>query len=825
MLVSDVGWFAELPDDVGAEDPGRRATRCRRSRRRSSSPPSTRAELGAPRGSTSSASTTSAAVADAYVARARGGGRRRRRRRRGPVAHRRGRGRGRPRRRRRARARGGGRGDRRVNAAVAAVRARAVAVPVWVWLAAIVVVSRGRARRARPPDRRAVDHGRRDRLLGAREVVRGARRSFLVRGVADARLRVRLPGADRAGVAARSRPIADAYAAAKAINAVLMSLAAIPAYFLAPPLVPSGLALVAALLDRARALDALHGHADDRERLLPAVRCSSRSRSSRRSSGRRRLRQVGAARVSRGIAFATRAQAVALVAAVATAPILLGSIERDAACAASEPFAPLYGDPRRRRAARAARHGRARPLAARRCSAPTAPRPRARYTASGVLHFLALPRRRARPLPRRHPVRGAARAVARAARARRRRRAPSPPRRSRSPSGSLAEVAAFASQPSVQRIEERNMFYLAPLRADRAARARRDGVVPRPARRARRRRGRRRRPAGLHPVRPLHHDERGLGHVRAAAVVVGAGPLHPPRPGALGGARRRARGRRCALRARSRGATRSCCRRSSPSTSSLTAVRRSRTAGTGSTTTSVGSLWAGIHVPHPDWIDRARRPRRRRRLPLDRPRAGEHRLGERVLQPQRRTGLRPSTGPSPDALPETPVHRGRRRPARRRGRPDRPRRLRARRRRAERRRQAGRAATRGSGSTLYRVDGPVVILPTHVDGRLPATPGRAGASPTRASTARAAGCRSLLGSDPHLYRTDQVVSAPTAGERSARPRIAPTGQATLDRAAPSRCSGHVPRRASRACVARHGPGRRRPHAQLGAHFLRFDYRR
>ena len=39
----------------------------------------------------------------------------------------------------------------------------------------------------------------------------------------------------------------------------------------------------------------------------------------------------------------------------------------------------------------------------------------------------------------------------------------SPPPRSRSPSGSSLEVAAFASRATSQRIEERNMFYLAPL--------------------------------------------------------------------------------------------------------------------------------------------------------------------------------------------------------------------------------------------------------------------------------------------------------------------------------------------------------------------------
>ena len=81
--------------------------------------------------------------------------------------------------------------------------------------------------------------------------------------------------------------IPSAYAAAKAINAVLMSLAAIPAYFLARRILPARLALIAAALTVARAGDALHGRAHDRERLLPDLPRASRCCSSSRSSGRR----------------------------------------------------------------------------------------------------------------------------------------------------------------------------------------------------------------------------------------------------------------------------------------------------------------------------------------------------------------------------------------------------------------------------------------------------------------------------------------------------------------------------------------------------------
>ena len=67
-LVSDVGWFAELPDDVALKVPGRRARGRRCSRRRSSSPPTT-ARRSAPRRATTSAREHDLGrVADAYVA-------------------------------------------------------------------------------------------------------------------------------------------------------------------------------------------------------------------------------------------------------------------------------------------------------------------------------------------------------------------------------------------------------------------------------------------------------------------------------------------------------------------------------------------------------------------------------------------------------------------------------------------------------------------------------------------------------------------------------------------------------------------------------------
>ena len=58
-------------------------------------------------------------------------------------------------------------------------------------------------------------------------------RSFLVRDQPGRLVRLRLSAADRARRTGSSRSIPDAYAAAKAINSVAMSLAAVPAYLLA----------------------------------------------------------------------------------------------------------------------------------------------------------------------------------------------------------------------------------------------------------------------------------------------------------------------------------------------------------------------------------------------------------------------------------------------------------------------------------------------------------------------------------------------------------------------------------------------------------------
>ena len=110
-------------------------------------------------------------------------------------------------------------------------RSRLARVPVWAWLAGLVVLSAvfryGLSRRVVAPWIMV------DELIYS-ELAKSFAQSghFLIRDVHARRLRRRLPAADRAGLALFDS-VPDAYAAAKTIGSVLMSLTAIPVYFLA----------------------------------------------------------------------------------------------------------------------------------------------------------------------------------------------------------------------------------------------------------------------------------------------------------------------------------------------------------------------------------------------------------------------------------------------------------------------------------------------------------------------------------------------------------------------------------------------------------------
>src|SRR4029079_8283919 len=132
--------------------------------------------------------------------------------------------------------------------------------------------------------------------------------------------------------------IPDAYAAAKAINGVVMSLAAVPAYLLPRRLLQPRLALVAAALSVAVPSMLYTGTLMTENVFYPLflvvvlalVMTLERPTPLRQALPLELSRPLCQARlfVLCGLAFLARAQAVALVAAAATAPLLLALFER-----------------------------------------------------------------------------------------------------------------------------------------------------------------------------------------------------------------------------------------------------------------------------------------------------------------------------------------------------------------------------------------------------------------------------------------------------------------------------------------------------------------
>ncbi|MFN2628489.1 MAG: glycosyltransferase [Gaiellaceae bacterium] len=132
----------------------------------------------------------------------------------------------------------------------------------------------------------------------------------------------------------------DVYTAAKAINAPLISLAAIPAYFLARRVVRPPAALAAAGLAVALPSLAYAGALMTENAFYPIFLCTVLALVAmldRPTAGRQLVVLALCA-----LAFLTRAQAVALVAAALSAPVLLAWIERGRPRRLAA-FAPLYG--------------------------------------------------------------------------------------------------------------------------------------------------------------------------------------------------------------------------------------------------------------------------------------------------------------------------------------------------------------------------------------------------------------------------------------------------------------------------------------------------
>jgi hypothetical protein len=206
-----------------------------------------------------------------------------------------------------------------VSGATAAVRARAVSVPAWAWLAAIVVCSAVfrylLARRIVAPWIMV------DELIYS-ELAKSlaAHGSFLIRGVPAHGFGFLYPLL--IAPAFRITAVPDAYIGAKAIDTVVMSLAAVPAYFLARRVVRPGLALLVALLTVAVPSMVYTGMLMTENLFYPLFLCCALALVA--ALERPTWQRLAVLLVLSFVAFLTRAQAVALVPAILTAPLLLG---------------------------------------------------------------------------------------------------------------------------------------------------------------------------------------------------------------------------------------------------------------------------------------------------------------------------------------------------------------------------------------------------------------------------------------------------------------------------------------------------------------------
>jgi hypothetical protein len=695
--------------------------------------------------------------------------------------------------------------------AVAAVRARAVSVPAWAWLIAIVVVSAGvhmaLARQIVSPWIMI------DELVYS-ELAKSfaAHGHFFIRGVPSNGYGFVYPVL----IAPAFRlfdSVPRAYAVAKGINAVVMSLAAVPAYFLARRLVAPGLALVAAVLSVVIPSLLYTGMLMTENAFYPLFLLTTLLLvlTLERPTPLRQILLLG----SCGLGFATRAQAIAFVPAVLVAPVLHGLIERDLR-ARLRRFSTLYGIAGGvivlALAATVAR-GRS-PLSVLGAYSSAA---HSGFTASGVLHYLLwhvaeldlyvgivpfaallvlwLAPRKAGPAARAYAAATLPVAVF-----------------------FLVEVAAFASTESL-RIEERNAFYVAPLMLIALVALTNDRVIPRA-----------RGPvlaaaliAGTLPVAvpfakfvgasavsdtfgllpwwwlqdqgirfgPLRLVALGIGLVAAAAFVL------VPRRFALGFSALVGVYLVCA---------------------SLI-VENGRH---GIRQTSVGALFAGIRVAHPDWIDRAVGTKASVAFIW-------HYTGEtRPLWNDEffnRSVGHVYTVDGPDAadggLPETPVHE----------RTDGT--LVTATRAAPRVRYAvsyidiaGRLIARDPiGLALYRVNGPLVVL-TRVTGVYPDT--WAGRHVTYRRLRCTGGHLAVrLGTDAQLFSTAQVVTATSGGRVVGRIRVAPTEQPTLR--VPLRPDARGTCRVTFTMAQLRVPARVQPGSKdtrrLGAHFFAIDFTR
>ena len=208
-------------------------------------------------------------------------------------------------------------------------------VPAWTWLA--VIVGASIAFRAWLGSRMPAPFIFTDELLyqeGARSLAAGA--GFLVRDEPFGVVSVLYPLL-LAPSYLLFDSLPDAYAAARTINAVVMSLAAIPAYLIARRLLPAGLSVLAAALAVALPSLAYTGTLMSENAFYPAFLLAAWAllRALDEPALQRQLVLLAAA----GVVTLVRVQGLAVVLAALTAPLLLRLVARRPL----RPWLPLYG--------------------------------------------------------------------------------------------------------------------------------------------------------------------------------------------------------------------------------------------------------------------------------------------------------------------------------------------------------------------------------------------------------------------------------------------------------------------------------------------------
>jgi hypothetical protein len=212
-------------------------------------------------------------------------------------------------------------------------------IPSWAWLTAIVVVSTlFRALLARD-------------MVAPFILVDEIIWSEIARGIADAGEPLLRDEPDPgysivyplliSPVYALNENLVDAYAGVKTLNSFLMSLAAVPAFVLARRVVRDGYALLAALLTVAVPSLAYTGTVMTENPFYPLFLVVALVLVA--SLERPTLLLVVTLYAAVGLAFATRVQAVALVPAILLAPLVLAIFERRGIGATISRFRWLYG--------------------------------------------------------------------------------------------------------------------------------------------------------------------------------------------------------------------------------------------------------------------------------------------------------------------------------------------------------------------------------------------------------------------------------------------------------------------------------------------------